>query len=214
MKIIVTILLCIGAYMFGGFSTGLWVSRRAGKGDIRKLGSGSSGATNVLRILGLHAGLTTFAGDLLKGVIVALMGRLLARFMGLSAQQGACLLSVCAVVGHIYPALEGFKGGKGVATAGGTFLVISPIAAVATIACAVAVMALTNIVSVGSLAGAAAFLILAGLPALFRHQPWLFFFCLAILMIIGFAHRQNIRRLIEGKENKIDLHVHISKVKK
>lgn len=191
-------------YLFGGLSTGMWIASRLKGMDIRKYGSGSSGATNVLRVLGRGPGLVTFAGDFIKGIAAGLLGAAVAPLLGMDVRACAAMLGFCAVVGHIWPAIAGFKGGKGVATSAGLFLIVAPWQGIVTIAAAVLCIAVTRIVSVGALLGSVVFFLLAGPLGLATHRPWLFFFSLGVAAIVIFAHRTNIKRLLAGEENMLD----------
>src|SRR5690625_5037916 len=113
----------IVAYFIGNFSTSYIISKMLGKIDIRKHGSGNAGATNVFRVLGLKAAALTFLGDALKGIVIA--G--LAKYFG--GIQLAIICGFAVVLGHNFPLLLKFKGGKGITTSIGVFLVIDPIVA-------------------------------------------------------------------------------------
>ena len=204
MRVVLSIVFAIGAYLLGGFSTGMWVSSKYSVKDIRKHGSGSSGATNVLRVLGLKPGLTTFAGDFLKGLAAALLGRLLSGLMGIDPRQGASLLGICAVLGHVFPIQSGFRGGKGVATCGGVFLAVTPFIGIMSMAAAIVSIVLTHIISVGSLVGAALYFIITSVSAILTNRIWLLFFALSSTAIVFYAHRENIQRLRSGKESKVE----------
>ncbi|GHU67659.1 glycerol-3-phosphate acyltransferase [Clostridia bacterium] len=199
MAVIGWIVVAAASYVVGGLSTGLWISSRLKGLDVRQFGSGSSGATNVLRTLGRGPGLLAFVGDVLKGVLMALVG------LVLGGPWCAALCGLLAVAGNVWPATAQFKGGKGVSTAAGAFLVIAPWQAVVAILVAFAVIYLTRYVSVGSLAGVAGYLLIAGVPGLFAGRAHAFWMALAIAAIVCYAHRQNIQRLLNGKESKLDL---------
>ncbi|GHU74990.1 glycerol-3-phosphate acyltransferase [Clostridia bacterium] len=199
MRVIGWIVVAAASYIVGGLSTGLWISSRLQGLDVRQFGSHSSGATNVLRKLGRGPGLLTFGGDVLKGVVTALVGFLLA------GRACACLCGFLAVVGNIWPATAQFKGGKGVSTAAGVFLVVAPLPALIAIAAAFACIYLTRYVSLSSLLGIALYFVVVGVPGLFRGQVWLFLFALGIAGVVSYAHRENISRLLNNRENKIDL---------
>ncbi|MDR1263522.1 MAG: glycerol-3-phosphate 1-O-acyltransferase PlsY [Oscillospiraceae bacterium] len=201
MAVIGWIVVAAASYVVGGLSTGLWVSSRIKGLDVRRFGSGSSGATNVLRTLGRGPGLVTFLGDVLKGVAVTLAGLLL------GGPWCACLCGFLAVAGNIWPLTAQFKGGKGVSTAAGVFLILAPWQTLLAIVIAFTVIYLTRYVSLGSLAGLVGYLLIAGLPGLFAHRAWLFWFALGINALVCYAHRQNIQRLLSGNENRIDLAV-------
>ncbi|MDR1600731.1 MAG: glycerol-3-phosphate 1-O-acyltransferase PlsY [Oscillospiraceae bacterium] len=186
-------------YVLGGLSTGMWVSSRLKGLDIRQFGSGSSGATNVLRTLGRGPGLTVFIGDLVKGVAAALVGRLL------GGPWLACLCGFLAVAGNIWPVTAQFKGGKGVSTAAGVFLVLAPWQALLAIVVAFVVIYWTRFVSLGSMAGLVGYWLAAGVTGLFGGRAHLFWVALGVNALVFYAHRHNIRRLLDGNENKLDL---------
>ncbi|MDR0396581.1 MAG: glycerol-3-phosphate 1-O-acyltransferase PlsY [Oscillospiraceae bacterium] len=195
------IVVAAASYLVGGLSTGLWVSSRLKGLDVRKFGSGSSGATNVLRTLGRGPGLVVFAGDMLKGALTALAGLLL------GGPWCAFICGLLAVAGNIWPITAQFKGGKGVSTAAGVFLAVAPWQAVLAIALAFAVIYLSKLVSMGSLAGLVGYWLIAGVPGLFSSRAYLFWLSLGINAMVFYAHRQNIRRLLDGKENKLDMNI-------
>lgn len=201
MKLFGLILAALISYFLGNFSTGAYIARREkGSGmDIRKYGSGSSGATNVLRVVGRKAALITFAGDFLKGVVATVLGYLLA------GRDGAMLCGILVVTGHIWPALMQFKGGKGVATSIAVILVITPWQALLALAVAIGCIALTRYVSLGDMLAAFVYALSICPWALVHGQYTLFWFGLALAALVIFAHRGNIRRLAQGKENRLDL---------
>jgi len=183
------------AYLVGAIPTGVILTRLSGCQDIRKAGSGNIGATNVARVAGKKLGVLTLAGDILKGALPVLLAAQLPGF----GDPEVALVAFCAFVGHCYPVYLGFKGGKGVATALGVFLVLSPSAI------AVAVLAFAFIlwkwryVSLGSVSAAVLtpFLIL-----LFERSAPLFVAALLIGGLVVYRHKDNIQRLLHGTENK------------
>jgi len=200
MRLLGGFILVVLFYFLGNLSTGQLVAARSNWGmDIRKFGSGSSGATNVLRVLGAGPALLTFAGDFLKGVAAALVGN------WIGGMPLAALCGFAVIIGHIWPVLTQFKGGKGVATAAGVFLVLSPGWMLVALAAAIAVIIATRYVSLGSLLGVALFFLLCGVPGLLQHAAWRFLFCAATLAVVLYAHRENVKRLLNGKENATDL---------
>ncbi|HML49392.1 MAG TPA: glycerol-3-phosphate 1-O-acyltransferase PlsY [Clostridia bacterium] len=201
MQLFGIILAALISYFLGNFSTGAYIARREkGSGmDIRKYGSGSSGATNVLRVVGKKAALITFAGDFLKGVIATVIGYLL------GGRDGAMLCGILVVTGHIWPVLMQFKGGKGVATSIAVILVISPWQALLALAIAIGCIALTRYVSLGDMLAAFVYALAVCPWALAHGQYTFFWFGLALAALVIFAHRGNIRRLIKGSENRLDL---------
>lgn len=201
MKLFGLILAAIISYFLGNFSTGAYIARREkGSGmDIRKFGSGSSGATNVLRVLGKKAALLTFAGDFLKGVIAAILGYIF------GGRDGAMLCGILVVTGHIWPVLMQFKGGKGVATSIAVILMITPWQALLVLAVALGCMILTRYVSLGDVLAAFVYALSLCPWALAHRQCTLFWFALALAALVIFAHRGNIQRLAKGVENRLDL---------
>ncbi len=184
-------LAALAAYLIGNISPSIIMSRLKGK-DIREQGSGNAGTTNMLRIYGKKAAALTLVIDVLKGVCAVLIGRALA------GGSGACMACLFVIVGHIWPVFYGFKGGKGVAAALGALLALSPSLAGLAAAIALAVIALTKMVSAGSVAAAVALPVLS----FFRYRA---FFPYALLMaaIVIFKHRSNIGRILRGEESKL-----------
>jgi|LFRM01.1.fsa_nt_gb glycerol-3-phosphate acyltransferase PlsY len=188
-------LLVIICYLVGSIPFSYIVSRRLGKVDIRKTGSGNVGATNVLRSAGLAPAILAVVGDILKGVFAAW----LAAVMG-----GGVLLLLCplaAVVGHCYPVYLRFRGGKGVATSTGALLFLTPYSILYLFFAFVGVVGLSRIVSLGSLTAA----VFIPFVTMFLYPQERFViiltFLLAILVI--YRHKDNIRRLLAGKEPRI-----------
>lgn len=179
------------AYLAGCIPTGLLLTRRIGL-DVRRVGSGNIGATNVTRAAGLRLGTLTLLGDASKGAVPTAAAALLGAPDGLVAA-----VAVATVVGHVFPITLGLRGGKGVATAAGVLAVLAPpIAAAATVLFALAV-ALTRRVSVGSLTASLAAplaLALAGAPR--AHVVGMG----VIAALIVVRHRENLGRLVDGSE--------------
>ncbi len=119
MKLLLTLII---GYLLGSISTGVILSRVFGHKDIRNQGSGNSGTTNMLRVMGKKFALLTFAGDLLKGIIAVLIGKAL-----LGTQAGEIIGAFGAILGHNFPLYFGFKGGKGIATSFGCLLIVFPL---------------------------------------------------------------------------------------
>ncbi|MEI3407150.1 MAG: glycerol-3-phosphate acyltransferase [Christensenellales bacterium] len=119
MKLLLTLII---GYLLGSISTGVILSRVFGHKDIRNQGSGNSGTTNMLRVMGKKFALLTFAGDLLKGIIAVLIGKAL-----LGTQAGEIVGAFGAILGHNFPLYFGFKGGKGIATSFGCLLIVFPL---------------------------------------------------------------------------------------
>ncbi|HSG98800.1 MAG TPA: glycerol-3-phosphate 1-O-acyltransferase PlsY [candidate division Zixibacteria bacterium] len=195
-------LLC--GYLLGSLPFGYWLARLWGAGDIRRSGSGNTGATNVWRVAGKAPGLLTLALDIGKGcAAVALATALVEDPSALEpARLGA---GAAAVLGHMYSPLLKFRGGKGVNTALGVFAILLPVETAVAVGAFVLTVLLSRMISLGSIVAA---LTLAGVVIVERvsgyHAPPEIYLPVAIALAVAiiFAHRANIRRLLKGTENK------------
>jgi glycerol-3-phosphate acyltransferase PlsY len=184
--------LAIG-YVFGAIPFGLLITRAAGAGDIRKIGSGNIGATNVLRTGRKGLALATLIADLAKGAIpVAVMQALFGPDMAVMTAAGA-------VLGHCFPFWLWFKGGKGVATAAGIVLGLTPIVVLPALAVFILTVWLTRFVSLGSILAAVAAPIAAWYLAYYQAAE----LYALVAILIAIKHHANIRRLLTGTENKV-----------
>jgi glycerol-3-phosphate acyltransferase PlsY len=188
-----TILLILGAYLLGSIPTGLLLAKAAGV-DIRTTGSGNIGATNVYRTLGRSVGILTLVGDCLKGLIPVLV----VRYLGLGDIMIAAV-GTAAFLGHVYTVFLGFKGGKGVATALGVFLGVSPAGVGIAVVIFIAVVAAFRYISLGSITAAAA---LPFIITLLDRRPPIIAMTAVIALLVIWKHRENIARLREGTESK------------
>lgn len=190
------ILLIVLGYIIGNMPCSYLVAKLYGNIDVRNHGSGNAGATNVLRTVGKKAALFALLGDVLKGIIPALIGRY---FLGI---EGAMIASIWAVIGHCYPITLGFKGGKGVATAGGMIIGTNPLIALGLFIYMVLVVLKTKYVSLASITAALFYPIICFLvyDSLFVTLASTF---LGLLLI--YKHRANISRLLKGVESKTTL---------
>lgn len=192
------------AYLIGSFPSGYVVGRLRGV-DIRKVGSGNVGATNVTRILGKKFGYPVFVSDFCKGLVPVLLAGVIAKRCGPSsfaADIGIAVAGIFSVVGHSYPLWLGFKGGKGVATSLGVIFGISWIAALIMCAMWLVMFKLTRYVSVASIVAAIA-LPITMMVLLFLHNlqsPVLVYFSLCLTAIVIVRHRSNLSRLFNGTE--------------
>jgi glycerol-3-phosphate acyltransferase PlsY len=192
----VIFLICV-AYLIGAIPTGVILTRVSGGHDIRNSGSGNIGATNVYRVAGRKMGVLTLLGDCLKGIIPVLI----ANKMGFSPETVA-MVALAAFLGHCYPIYLGFKGGKGVATALGIFLVISPKAILIALLVFVVVLLVWRYISLASITAAAA----TPFVIAFYERSWpIFWATLVIAAIVIWRHRANIERLRSGTENRFKL---------
>jgi glycerol-3-phosphate acyltransferase PlsY len=192
------------AYFFGSFPTGYVVGRLRGM-DIRKVGSGNVGATNVTRVLGKQFGYPVFLIDFLKGFVPVLLAREIAHrclLDSMATDLGVALGAIFSVIGHSYPVWLGFKGGKGMATSLGAIFGISWVAAL--IMCVVWLISfrVTRYVSIASIAAAVA-LPVAMIALLFLQHlrsAVLVYFSLLLAAIVIIRHRSNVSRLLSGTE--------------
>jgi len=195
------------AYLLGGFPTGYLVGRMFYGTDIRTKGSGNIGATNALRSFGTGIGLVVLLVDLLKGAGAILLARVILPDSGgdLAVNLVVCLSGLAVILGHVFPVWLRFKGGKGVATAAGVFIILMPLTVLIVVVLFVFVVAMTRYVSLGSLLAAIGFFLIELFTQLiygFPNLPQLFL-VLIVVSIILYMHRANIGRLLEGTENKI-----------
>lgn len=186
--VIIIALAGIAAYFIGNISPSTILARRQGI-NIKEEGSGNAGTTNALRVMGKKAGAITCVIDILKGVAAVLIGLLFA------GDMGAAACSLCVYLGHVWPMLYRFQGGKGVATTFGAVLVISPKIALAALGIVALLVLITKRMSVGSIAGAISLPILS-----FFIKPTYVPVALVICTIVVIKHRANIGRLIRGEE--------------
>lgn len=192
------------AYFIGSFPTGYIAGRLRGV-DIRKVGSGNVGATNVTRELGKKFGYPVFVVDFCKGLVAVLLAGAIARRCGLNAFAADICIAlggISSVIGHSYPVWLEFKGGKGVATSLGVIFGISWIAALIMCAMWLITFKLTRYVSVASIAAAVA-LPITMMVLLFLHNlrsPVLVYFSLCLTAIVIIRHRSNLSRLFSGTE--------------
>ena len=180
-------------YLAGSVPSGLVLTRWAGLGDIRKIGSGNIGATNVLRTGRKGLALATLLFDLAKGALPTLVAH---RWLGPDAAVAA---GAGAILGHCFPAWLGFKGGKGVATAAGVILGFTPAVLGLLFLVFAAVVATTRYVSLASVLVAALAPVVAWLLGE-TQAAWLY---LLVGALVVAKHRANIRRLIAGEESKV-----------
>jgi len=197
----------LASYLLGSIPTGYLLIRFFKKQDIRSIGSGNIGATNVLRSGAKGLGAATFLLDVLKGALAVLLGAWLGHFgfPPIPPHNAQALAALCAVLGHMYPVWLDFKGGKGVATGFGVFLAIAPFAALSALGIFILVFAISRFVSLGSILGSAAFpVFLWFMSPWLQHQFRLNWLTLAIAVLIStiivVKHHQNIRRLLNGTE--------------
>ena len=212
MTIVKLFLVAVISYLLGSLNFGVILSRKLKKEDVRDRGSGNAGTTNMMRSDGKVYGFLTIAGDILK-VMVAIwiafkivpVYELKKLLDSLDTNCVICLKSFAglfAVIGHIFPCFFGFKGGKGVATSGGMVIFINAKIALILLAVFGVNLVVTRYVSLGSIL----------MAVLYPVMMWLFYkdivlvlIALVFTLIVVIAHRDNIKRLLNGTENKISL---------
>ncbi|NCO00045.1 glycerol-3-phosphate 1-O-acyltransferase PlsY [Candidatus Falkowbacteria bacterium] len=194
------ICLLLSAYLLGSVSSSNIIAK-AHDIDLKNVGSGNFGATNTLRALGWKLGLLTLLLDAFKGAILVIVSW---NILSLPLWQVA-IISLAVIIGHAYSVFLGFKGGKAIATGGGIFLVLNPLAAVIAILVFVIIYYFTKYVSLGSLYAATAILVSQGLKG--RSCAWgdnlyITIFSVLVLVLVLYLHRSNIVKLWHNTENK------------
>ena len=200
------LLAAIVGYLLGSCPNGLIVSKSHGI-DVRNFGSGNIGATNVLRVLGRKWGYLVFALDSLKGLLSVLFAYWISRRLLLdhaSETLAAIIAGVACILGHSFPVWLRFKGGKGVATSAGVLLGLMPWAVVSVFIVWLLLFKTTRYVSLASIGAAVALPVLVMAYLHFRPEAEmsLLIFSLVIAAVVVWRHRSNIRRLLQGKEQR------------
>lgn len=189
-------LLLVFAYLLGAVPTGVLLARAFGGIDPRTMGSRNIGATNVYRTAGKKLGILTLLGDIAKGLVPVVIAR-----HSLDSHFWIAAVALTAFLGHLYPIYLNFKGGKGVATGLGALLALSPLSALLTLLVFAAVVYIWRYISLGSLAAALAFPLFLALNPFNPHKIYVPF-AILIGALIFYRHRENIERLLAGRENK------------
>ena len=199
MFVLKLVLVIVASYLLGNISTGTLIARKVGKIDIRTVGSGNAGTTNVLRTLGWVPSLLTLLGDALKGLVAALLGWWLCGHVGMLAA------GLAAIIGHDWPVLFGFKGGKGIATSFGVIMVINPWIGLTLLASVIVIIAITRYMSVASIFASVEYSVLMIFTYMHHEEAALYIvFALVFSALALFSHRSNIQRLLHHEENRLD----------
>lgn len=204
------ILPIIVGYLLGAIPFGLLVPRLFGVADIRQHGSGNIGATNVTRVLGFRRAIWVYMGDIAKGAAAVLIGRWFAASYGVpfeTVQNYLVLCALAAVMGHLFPVYLGFRGGKGVNTALGVMLALMPIEALMAFGVFAIVFMIGRYVSLASMTAAVAFvaIVLIEKYALGHEVATVYVgVSVVVVLLILYAHRENMARLIAGTESKFE----------
>lgn len=200
------IIVAIIAYAIGSINFSILISKKVAGFDVREKGSGNAGTTNMLRSVGKLPALITLICDILKGVIAIGVTLFLAWLTG--TKDVATLVQIAGIfviIGHTFPIFFGFKGGKGIATSLGVLLITNWQIGLICLVFALVLMVLTRMVSIGSVTAAILFPVLTLFieNTHFIVEGNYFIFSLIIALIVIFNHRENIKRILEGKENKL-----------
>jgi glycerol-3-phosphate acyltransferase PlsY len=188
------VLILAGSYLIGSIPFSYLVARRAGV-DLRQVGSGNVGATNVMRSAGRKAGILAFLLDASKGAVAALLAGRLSPGDVLPP-----LAAACAVLGHMYPVWLGFRGGKGVATGAGAFLPLAPLATLFALLAFAVTLVSVRYVSIASLLGAVALVVTAFVSGAPPPVAWT---AAGLTALIVWKHRGNLQRIRAGTENRL-----------
>ena len=186
------------AYFLGSVPWGVILTRLFSDVDVRKAGSGNIGAYNVYRLAGKNLGIMTLVGDLLKGAVPVLVALYWVDVSDWKGEVWVSLVALAAFAGHLFSVFLGFKGGKGVATAAGCFLIISPWVFIVCVLIYVLVLCSSGYSSAGSLSAAAVFPWAIWLDT---HAVSITGCAFLMAVLIFFRHTDNIKRLLEGKEH-------------
>ena len=193
------VLIAVVGYLLGNISVGILVAKLYGIKDIRKVGSGNAGSTNVLRNLGWLPSVLTLVGDCLKSFIAAKLGQWLAGDVGL------LIGGTAAILGHDFPVFFKFKGGKGIAASLGMILTINPWLGIGLTGVVVLIAALTGYVSLGSITVSVVYTFCIAVLMRGNAHYWAYIgFSIFASLLSLFCHRKNIQRLLHHEENKLD----------
>ena len=194
------VLTVLAGYMLGNLNGAVSISNLIAKQDVREKGSGNAGLTNFLRVFGPGSALLVVLVDMLKAVVACLVGKLLLNPYGY-ALEGILAGGLAVSVGHDFPALLGFRGGKGVLSGVTVALVADWRCALLVIVIFAVCLALTRYVSLGSILGALTFAVV--FPVFHWQTPVAAVMGVLLALLIVYMHRSNIGRLLKGKENKL-----------
>lgn len=204
------IIVAVIAYLIGSINFSIILSKKMAGFDIREKGSGNAGTTNMLRSVGKKAAVITLICDILKGVVSILIAVLAGKIIkNLDNALLVQLAGIFVIIGHTFPVFFKFKGGKGIATALGVLLMTNWQIGLICLVFALVLMALTKMVSVGSIAAAILFPILVAfidqnyiVPTSNSNWSYLVFSIIVALLVI-FNHRANVQRILNGTENRL-----------
>lgn len=190
MNILIQIII---AYLLGSIPSGVWIGKLFYNKDIREYGSGNTGATNTFRILGPKAGIIALILDVLKGTVATLIP------VWLGTDIHPIFIGIFAILGHIFSLYINFKGGKAVATSAGLVLALHPLFLLICVAIFLTILFVTSTVSIASMIGALS----AAVLSIFLGDPIFSIVIWLIALMIVYLHRENIKRIRAGNENKV-----------
>jgi len=191
MEFVFYVLLALGSYLLGCVSLSIMLSKKVYGTDVRGMGSGNAGATNMARVFGLNAGVLTLIADALKAAVAMLVGHLL------FGDMGVCVAGIASLIGHCYPVFYGFKGGKGVSVGVAVAFAIDWKVGLFIVVCFAIVAACTKKVSPSSIAGALGIVVAC---VIFKASaPEMVLAVFGCILVI-YRHKENIKRLIAGTE--------------
>ena len=214
--LISAVITVIAAYLLGSINFAVIFSAVFVKKDVRDMGSGNAGTTNVMRTAGFLPGLLTFICDALKGFAACMIGKLIFDYIHTATGAewslpiyGAYLCGVACMLGHIFPLFFQFRGGKGVATSVGIFAVCCPIAIIIGLAVFAVMTLITKIVSLSSLTATVTVIVIS---VIFYNENAALWPQAVLSIIMGamvfLKHKENIKRLVSGEESKINIRRH------
>ncbi len=195
------VLMAVLSYLIGSLNFAIIISKLKYHDDIRKYGSGNAGMTNMMRTYGAAAGIFTFLGDLLKGVVAVLLAEFL------FGEPCAYIAGLACILGHVFPCWYKFKGGKGVAVSAALILTLEPTVFIVVFVTFVLVVLLTRYISLGSIMAALVYPLALSKFYPITHKvaflyPVITVCSVIIALLIVYLHRENMKRLLAGKENK------------
>ncbi len=196
------------AYLLGSIPTAVWIGKTWYGVDVREHGSKNAGATNTFRVLGKKPGILVLLVDIVKGILAVVLPVLIWNQVDdgvgiMTSDRLQIIAAVSAVVGHIFPVFAGFKGGKGVATSLGIIIGILPLSAAICLGVFIIVFITSKYVSLGAICGAICFPF--SVLILQPQREEMFYFSIVLSIAVIWAHKKNIRRLLKGEENKMNL---------
>jgi glycerol-3-phosphate acyltransferase PlsY len=193
------------AYLLGSIPTAVWVGKRFFNLDVREHGSKNAGATNTFRVLGKKPGIAVLSIDVIKGLLAVLLPQLVLTNISYDTLINIKIVAaILVILGHVFPLFAGFRGGKGVATSLGVIFALHPPAAFICLGIFLLVFLISHFVSLGAMVTAVCFPLL--IIFLFKETSYsLIIFSIVIGVAVVATHKKNIKRLLDGCENKMYL---------